>query len=393
MKILITLTVLLSFFKVCFTQTIWGASYMNSVMQNQIISFKNNSQLQTNINFVTVNDDNDFPVYTMTQSKIQIIATDLPITQFQISNIKNSLNVNNVFHFPYVITGMTIIYNLPELLNFNLYNLNLTADIINDIYNGFVSYWIDSSILKVNPYLQYLCDNNIINLSGKKIIPGFRSDMSSTTYELTDFLKRHSSEYKGPVSLNYTNWSYRFHNENDGGKMASWVKDIPYSFSYAKKKTALNKNCQIAALLNKNNRFVYPSDENFIKTVEQSVVPLPIYTNWNTLSMGTDSIYLDKYPSTHFGYLITYDINNMKLDLFNKTVLNNFLVYLFANKNSKFYLPKFYIQAPDNILNINFNYVNTYINPNTVNSAFKNLKITHLFQFFIFLSVLLTYFF
>ena len=71
---------------------------------------------------------------------------------------KEKLDSSQLFQFPIIVGGISIVYNIPNL-NERLY---LSGDVICDIYLGKIEKWNDERIKKLNPK---------INLPNLKITP------------------------------------------------------------------------------------------------------------------------------------------------------------------------------------------------------------------------------
>ena len=84
-------------------------------------------------------------------------------------------------HIPETIGGVVIAYNIPEVPD---KGLNLTGEVISDIFLDKITKWNDPKITAINPSL---------NLPDKSIISAHRSDGSGTTFVFTDYLTAVSS--------------------------------------------------------------------------------------------------------------------------------------------------------------------------------------------------------
>jgi phosphate transport system substrate-binding protein len=101
-------------------------------------------------------------------------ASDMPLSQ-------EELDKNGLFQFPTVIGGNVVVVNLDGI---NSGKLNLTGEIIADIYAGKITKWNDERIIKLNPG---------VLLPANAITVVRRSDGSGTTYVFTKFLSEASA--------------------------------------------------------------------------------------------------------------------------------------------------------------------------------------------------------
>lgn len=83
-----------------------------------------------------------------------------------------------VIELPLYISPIAVIYNLPEV---GADHLNLTPDVIAQIFNGDITSWDDAAIAEANPEVE---------LPSIDIVPVNRSDDSGTTENFTEYLSQ-----------------------------------------------------------------------------------------------------------------------------------------------------------------------------------------------------------
>ena len=86
---------------------------------------------------------------------------------------KEMAEMQPVVHIPTCMGAVVMAYNLPDVVK-----LNLSGDVIADIYAGKITDWNDARLQKLNPDVQ---------LPAKKIILAYRSDGSGTTFFFSVF--------------------------------------------------------------------------------------------------------------------------------------------------------------------------------------------------------------
>ncbi len=80
------------------------------------------------------------------QSKtVDFAASDAPLSATEMTNIPNAL------HIPETIGAVTIAYNIQGVPN----GLNLTGQVIADIFQGKITTWNNAAIQNLNPELHY----------------------------------------------------------------------------------------------------------------------------------------------------------------------------------------------------------------------------------------------
>lgn len=87
-----------------------------------------------------------------------------------------------VIHIPTCMGAVVLAYNLD-----GVDKLNLSGDVIADIFAGEIKMWNDERLVALNPN---------VALPAESIIPVFRSDGSGTTFVFTDYLTKVSPMWK-----------------------------------------------------------------------------------------------------------------------------------------------------------------------------------------------------
>jgi phosphate transport system substrate-binding protein len=108
-------------------------------------------------------------------------ATDGPMSDDQLSQAKTK-----ILHIPTVLGSVVPAYNVPGVKE----ELKFTPDILAGIFLGRITNWNDAAIAKVNPG---------VTLPNQPIVVVHRSDGSGTTFVLTDYLSKVSSDWKSNV--------------------------------------------------------------------------------------------------------------------------------------------------------------------------------------------------
>ena len=93
-----------------------------------------------------------------------------------------------VFHIPTVLGAVVLSYNLPSIKT----PLNLTGDLVAEIYLGKITKWNDAKIAEINKG---------VKLPETDILVAYRSDGSGTTAIFTDYLSKVSKEWQRDPKL------------------------------------------------------------------------------------------------------------------------------------------------------------------------------------------------
>jgi phosphate transport system substrate-binding protein len=171
------------------------------------------------------------------QGTVDFGASDMPMKDDQIAASKVK-----PLHFPTVLGGLVMIYNLPGVTQ----ELKFAPDLVADIYLGKITNWNDPRIVKENPG---------VKLPKSDIVVVHRSDGSGTTFVFTDYLSKVSADWKKKVgadtSVKWPTGTGQAH--NDG--VAGMVKQTPGSIGYVELIFALQNKIPYGQL--KNSAGVY----------------------------------------------------------------------------------------------------------------------------------------
>lgn len=191
----------------------------------------------------------------------------------------------DIVHIPTALGAVVLSYNLP-----NITELNLTAEVISDIYRGKITKWNDEKIKSLNPN---------ITLPEKDITPVYRSDGSGTTFVFSDYMSKANEAWKNEIGANKSlKFPVGIAAKGNPG-VAGIVAKTEGSIGYIGSEYALALNIPSAALQN--------STGNFIKADTKSIsaaasVDMPD----DTRLMITNSDNPEAYPISTFTWIIAY---------------------------------------------------------------------------------------
>lgn len=202
---------------------------------------------------------------------------------------KEMNELQEVVHIPTCLGAVVLAYNIPEISN-----LNLTSDIIANIFLGKITKWNDSQIQLINQG---------ITLPDKKIIPVYRSDGSGTTFVFTDYLTKVNETWQTKIgrgkSVEFPTGIAAKGNPGISGT----VFQTDGSIGYIGSEYAFAQQIKIATLQNRAGVFVKPSTES-ISAAAQCEIPK------DTRTMITDSPIRNAYPISCFTWIIVYKEQN-----------------------------------------------------------------------------------
>ena len=190
-----------------------------------------------------------------------------------------------VIHVPTCMGAVVLAYNLP-----GVDNLNLSGDIVADIFAGKITRWNDARIKALNEGT---------SLPDADIIPVFRSDGSGTTFVFTDYLSKVSENWKNTYgtgkSVNFPKGQAAKGNPGVAGVISQTANSIGYVGS----EYAFAQRIPYATLMNANGELVKPTSES-ISAAASGDIPA------DTRTSITNSSAKGAYPISCFTWILIY---------------------------------------------------------------------------------------
>jgi phosphate ABC transporter phosphate-binding protein len=206
--------------------------------------------------------------------KVDMAASDIPSTQDQ--------GASQLLHFPTVVGGVVPIYNLPGAGR----TLNLTPQVLADIYSGKIRKWNDARIREWN---------GGAHLPDEEIAVIHRSDGSGTTFAWTSFLAATSADWKARVGASIDWPAGTGATGNEG--VAEQVAKTPNAIGYVELIYAVQHRLSYAAVRNPAGRFIKADLESITAAAASSSAHDPGSSALNASSKGA-------YPITTFTWLL-----------------------------------------------------------------------------------------
>jgi phosphate transport system substrate-binding protein len=178
-------------------------------------------------------------------------ASDKPLTP-------EELQTAGLAQFPVVIGGVVPVVNLEGI---KPGQLKFTGPLLADIFLGTITKWNDPAIIALNPGIQ---------LPDRKITVVHRSDGSGTTFNWVNYLSKVSDAWKSKVGEGTSvNWPTGIGGKGNEG-VAAYVNQIKGSIGYVELAYATENKMTFAAVKNKNNEFVEPTEQSFQAAASQA---------------------------------------------------------------------------------------------------------------------------
>ena len=202
---------------------------------------------------------------------------------------KEMADMPEVLHVPTCMGAVVLAYNLE-----GVGELNLSGEVIADIFAGNIKMWNDERLAALNPNAK---------LPAEAIIPVFRSDGSGTTFVFTDYLTKASpmwkEKYGAGKSVNFP--SGQAAKGNPG--VAGVIKQTRNSIGYVGSEYAFAQKIAYAKVQNLQGEFVEPTSAS-ISAAASGDIPA------DTRCSITNSDAVGVYPISTFTWMIVYKEQN-----------------------------------------------------------------------------------
>lgn len=202
---------------------------------------------------------------------------------------KEMAEMDSVIHIPTCMGAVVVAYNLDGVTN-----LNLSGELIADIFAGEIKMWNDPRLAALNPN---------VALPAEAIIPVFRSDGSGTTFVFTDYLTKISPMWKEKFgagkSVNFP--SGQAAKGNPG--VAGVISQTKNSIGYVGSEYAFAQKIPYAKIQNQHGEMVEPTASS-ISAAASGKIPA------DTRTSITNSDAPGAYPISTFTWIIIYKEQN-----------------------------------------------------------------------------------
>jgi phosphate ABC transporter phosphate-binding protein len=206
------------------------------------------------------------------------------------ATLSNAELVNyTVVEIPETCGGVVVSYNIPEI---NASGLNLTADLIAQIFQGNITKWNDPAIVALNPSLM---------LPNQDIVTVHRSDSSGTTNVFTTYLVNASALWKLGKGTTVS-WTGGLAGAQNSG-VASLLRQTPYSVGYLEFFYAKNNSIPYAYVQSKSEQFIEPSLTTISNAAKAGVQLLQQDIRNPIVNLAGN----DTYPISAFTYYIVWN--------------------------------------------------------------------------------------
>lgn len=223
----------------------------------------------------------------LAEGTVDFGASDGPMSNEEMARAKGG----PVLHIPTVLGADVITYNLPSVVR----PLNLTGDLIANIYLGRILKWNDARIAAANPGVKLPPDD---------ILVVHRSDGSGTSYIFTDYLTTVSKAWAaGPGRGKEVKWPVGLGAKGNEG-VAGQVKQLPGSIGYIELAYAKQNHLPYAHVMNAAGEYVAPTIQSITAAAAASVAKLGKNTDYRVSIVNAPG--KGVYPISSFTWILMY---------------------------------------------------------------------------------------
>ena len=243
----------------------------------------------------------------LSEQTVDFGASDSPMSDQELANAKGGA----VLHFPTVMGAVVITYNIPNVAK----PLNLSGDVIADIFAGKITKWNDARIV---------AQNRGVSLPNSDILVVHRSDGSGTTYIFSDYLSAVSPSWSSSLGKGKEiKWPVGLGGKGNEG-VAGQVKQTPGSIGYVELAYAKQNKLPYANVKNAAGRYVTPTIASV--TAAAAGVKLPKNTDYRVTIVNAPG--KDTYPISSMTWILAYQNQQDKVK---GEKLVNFLRWAYKN--------------------------------------------------------------
>ena len=221
----------------------------------------------------------------LSEQTVDFGASDGPMSDQELASAKGG----PVLHFPTVMGAVVLTYNVPAIAR----PLNLSGDVVADIFMGKITKWNDARIAS---------QNRGASLPNSDILVVHRSDGSGTTYIFTDYLNTVSPAWASSLGKGKeVKWPVGLGGKGNEG-VAGQVKQTPGSIGYVELAYAKQNKLPYANVRNAAGRYVTPSIASV--TAAAASMKLPKNTDYRISIVNAPG--QQSYPISSMTWILVY---------------------------------------------------------------------------------------
>jgi len=268
-----------------------------------------------------------------TTKSVDFAASDAPLQPTEAALVPGTV------HIPETIGGVTLSYNLPGIGK----GVKLTGPVIAGIFEGNITMWNDKMITDLNPDL---------SMPSQKIIVVHRSDSSGTTFVVTSYLSKVSSDWQTHIgSGKSVPFPGGVGGQGNAG-VAGVVKSTSYSIGYVELAYVMQNNMTYAFVQNADGtNFVEPTLASIGSDASSAAQNLPAPDgDWSKVSI-VNQPGQNSYPISSFTYLLVFkDLSKVSGMTQDKAKAVTDFINWAIHDGQQFSEPLAYVPLPDAVV-------------------------------------------
>ena len=227
----------------------------------------------------------------ITAKTVDFAGTDAPL------NATERTNAPGLLHIPETIGAVTAAYNLPGIPS----GLNLTGQILADIFLGTITNWDNASIAALNPG---------VSLPSTSISVVHRSDGSGTSFVWTSYLHLASTTWPTSLVGKNPNWPAGIGKQGNAG-VAGYVRQTANTIGYVELAYTVQNSMTVAKVRNPAGNFILPTLNSTRDAAAGASPTLPASNaSWTGVSI-LNAPGATSYPISSLTYLLVYQELNV----------------------------------------------------------------------------------
>jgi phosphate transport system substrate-binding protein len=256
-----------------------GATFPNPIYGKWFSEYNKKTRVQ--INYQSIGSGGGIQQFT--KGTVDFGATDGPMNADQMNAVQG-----DVIHFPTVVGGDVVTWNVPSL---GTTQLKFDGVTLADIFLGKITKWNHPRLAALNPG---------VKLPNSDIIVVHRAEGSGTTYIWTDFLSKSSAEWKQKVgTANSVSWPTGIGGQGNEG-VTQQVKQTEGTIAYVELIYAVSNKLPYAQIKNPAGNFITPS----LETLTNAAASAKFEKNTDFRVSITNAPGAQAYPIASFTWLL-----------------------------------------------------------------------------------------
>jgi phosphate transport system substrate-binding protein len=246
----------------------------------------------------------------------------------------------DVIHIPTCLGAVVLTYSLPGNPT-----INLTPEVIADIFLGKITKWNDPKIVEINKETA---------LPDLAITVVHRSDGSGTTYTFSDYLSAVSPDWKASVGTGKSlNWPVGIGGKGNPG-VTAYIKQIPGGVGYVEQAYAVQNNMPMARLKNKSGNFITPDLKSVMNAAN---VDIPADAQVSLVNTAAP----DGYPICTFTWIILYKEQSYGGRPLNRSQEAVKLIWWMVHEGQQYNEALLYGRLPEKVVKIDEDLLNSVV--------------------------------